>query len=322
MQRHFPSSVLVKKNNPAELYEKYGPDKFNLEDRGYLAHVHPLELWMLNYREQHPQANFKELAAQSTQLRQDVYGWLFQSHSKHQQDIRIRTLMEQAAFQEIHKAWKRQGYPFDSLVPSYATTIGVSGDTPAALADLMGILVNNGVRNPNVKIERLHFGANTPTETVMARQVAPGQQVIAPEIAALVRQQLIGVVENGTGRRAHGGISMPGGRIIPVGGKTGTGDNRLESFSANGRVIGDKVVSRTATFVFMIGDRFYGTIVAFVPGSKAASYKFTSALAVQIFKDLTPQLRPLIERGDQPPQTPASLLTKNERPKLSSSIQR
>jgi hypothetical protein len=86
-------------------------------------------------------------------------------------------------------------------------------------------------------------------------------------------------------------------------------------------VIGDKVVSRTATFVFMIGDRFYGTIVAFVPGSKAASYKFTSALAVQIFKDLTPQLRPLIDRSDQPRQTPASLFTKNERPKLSSSIQ-
>ena len=121
-----------------------------------------------------------------------------------------------------------------------AGAIGVSGDTPAALADLMGILVNNGVRNPNVKIERLHFGASTPTETVMARQVAPGQQVIAPEIAALVRQQLIGVVENGTGRRAHGGISMPGGHIIPVGGKTGTGDNRLESFSANGRVGGPR----------------------------------------------------------------------------------
>lgn len=300
LKRHFPAGVLVKKNDPAELYEKYGPDKFDLADRGYLAHVHPLELWLLNYREQHPKANFKELAAQSAQLRQDVYGWLFRSHYKRQQDIRIRTLMEQAAFKEIHKAWKRQGYPFDSLVPSYATTIGVSGDTPAALADLMGILVNNGVRNPSVKIERLHFGADTPTETVMARRVSAGQQVIAPEIAALVRQQLIGVVENGTGRRAHGGIVMPGGQIIPVGGKTGTGDNRLESFSANGHVIGDKVVSRTATFVFMIGDRFYGTVVAFVPGSKAASYKFTSALAVQIFKDLAPQLKLLIAREDRP----------------------
>jgi membrane peptidoglycan carboxypeptidase len=321
MKKHFPAGVLIKKNDPAELYEKYGVDKFNLADRGYLAHVHPLELWMLNYREQHPKANFKELTAQSAQLRQDAYWWLFRSNSKHQQDIRIRTLTEQDAFLEIHKAWKRQGYPFDSLVPSYATCIGVSGDTPAALADLMGIIVNDGVRNPSVRIERLHFGAATPTETVVARQIAPGQLVIAPEIAALVRQHLIGVVENGTGRRAHGGIVLPGGRIIPVGGKTGTGDNRLESFSANGHVIGDKVVSRTATFVFMIGDRFYGTIVAFVPGSKAASYKFTSALAVQLFKDLTPQLKPLIMEKDQS-QTVPSLLTRIERPKLSSSIQR
>jgi hypothetical protein len=81
------------------------------------------------------------------------------------------------------------------------------------------------------------------------------------------------------------------------------------------------VVSRTATFVFMIGDRFYGTVVAFVPGSKAASYKFTSALAVQLFKDLTPQLKPLIAGEDQIKTLP-SLLTKNERPKLASSIQR
>ena len=320
LKRHFPANVLVKKNDPAELYEKYGPDKFNLADRGYLAHVHPLELWMLNYREQHPHADFKELAAASTQLRQDVYWWLFRSHYKHQQDIRIRTQMEEAAFREIHKAWKRQGYPFDSLVPSYATTIGVSGDTPAALADLMGILVNDGVRNPTLKIERLHFGKDTPTETVLGHQTVAGQQVIAPEIAALVRQQLIGVVENGTGRRMHGGITMPDGQMIPVGGKTGTGDNRLESFSANGRVIGDKAVSRTATFVFMIGDRFYGTVLAYVPGSKAASYKFTSALAVQIFKDLAPKLEPLIAREDRQPAAPA-LLSRIERPKLPSSIQ-
>jgi membrane peptidoglycan carboxypeptidase len=323
MNRHFPKSALINKNDPAELYEKYGIDKFNLADRGYLAHVHPLELWILNYREQHPKANFKDLTAASTQLRQDVYWWLFRSHYKHQQDIRIRTLTEQDAFKEIYKAWKRQGYPFDSLVPSYATTIGVSGDTPAALADLMGIILNDGVRDPSIKIERLHFGAGTPTETVMVRQPAPpGQRVIEPEIAALVRQQLIGVVENGTGRRAHGGIAMPGGRIIAVGGKTGTGDNRLKRFSANGHVIGDKVVSRTATFVFMIGDRFYGTIVAYVPGPRAASYKFTSALAVQIFKDLAPQLRPLIARQDHDPRNMPSLFTKNERPKLASSIQR
>lgn len=328
LDKHFAKGALVKKNDPAELYEKYGIDKFDLADRGYLAHVHPLELWMLNYRESHRNADFKELTAASTQLRQDVYWWLFRSHYKHQQDIRIRTLTEQDAFQEIYKAWRRQGYPFHSLVPSYATVIGVSGDTPAALADLMGIILNGGVRNPTIRIERLHFGAGTPTETVLMHRPVEGQRVIAADIAELVRQQLIGVVENGTGRRAHGGIAIPGGQMIPVGGKTGTGDNRLESFSANGHVIGDKVVSRTATFVFFVGDRFYGTVLAFVPGSKAASYKFTSALAVQIFKDLEPQLKSLLLQRDQPrqPMLPSLLsvneISKNERPNLTSGIQR
>jgi hypothetical protein len=65
-------------------------------------------------------------------------------------------------------------------------------------------------------------------------------------------------------------------------------------------VIGSKVVNRTATFVFMVGDRFYGTIIAYVPGPKAASYRFTSALAVQIFKDLAPEIKPLIERTPAP----------------------
>ena len=322
LHKHFPKSVLIKKNDPSELYDKYGIDKFDLADRGYLAHVHPLELWMLNYRQQHPTADFKQLTADSTQLRQDVYWWLFRSHYKHQQDIRIRTLTEQDAFKEIWKAWRRQGYPFASLVPSYATVIGVSGDTPAALADLMGIVLNDGVRNPTLKVERLHFGAGTPTETVMVCKSAPGERVIAPEIAALVRQQLIGVVENGTGRRAHGGIPLPGGRFIPVGGKTGTGDNRLESFSANGHVIGDKAVSRTATFVFMIGDRFYGTIVAYVSGPKSASYKFTSALAVQIFKDLEPQLKTLFAEPTQQRRLLPALFSKNERPNSGPGIQR
>jgi hypothetical protein len=53
---------------------------------------------------------------------------------------------------------------------------------------------------------------------------------------------------------------------------------RLASFSATGNVIGSKVVNRTATVVFPVGDRFYGMIVAYVPEPKAASYRFTSGL--------------------------------------------
>jgi membrane peptidoglycan carboxypeptidase len=305
------SKVALAKADPANLYDKYGPDKFDLADRGYLAHVHPLELWLLNYREQYPGAKWNEVAAKSAGVRQDVYWWLFKTEHKGAQDNRIWILLEQDAFKEIHKAWKKQGYPFDSLVPSYATTIGVSGDTPAALAELMGILVNDGVRYPAIKIEQLHFGEGTPTETIVGRNIAAGQRVIAPEIASLVRQELNGVVDNGTGRRMQGGIKLANGQAIRVGGKTGTGDNRLESFSAHGHLIGSKVMSRTATFVFMVGDRYYGTVLAFVPGSKAGSYSFTSALAVQVLKDLVPELKPLLEGAPQQQRPVRELVAQN-----------
>ena len=309
LKTHLPKQALIKQD-PATLYEKYGPDKFNLSDRGYLAHVHPLELWMLNYREHHPNTHLRDIWAASANQRQEVYWWLFKTSHKGAQNNRIYTLLEQDAFKEIFKAWKRHGYPFDSLVPSYATTIGVSGDTPAALAELVGTVMRRGVRYPAVRITELHFGPGTPTETVMSPKTAPGRQVMDPQIAGLVRKELVGVVENGTGRRLHGGLVLSNGKALPIGGKTGTGDNRLESFTAHGAMIGSKPVSRTATFVFFIGDRYYGTVLAFVPGAKAASYRFTSALAVQILKDIAPQIKAMIEQPAEPQHVPADLMAR------------
>jgi hypothetical protein len=43
------------------------------------------------------------------------------------------------------------------------------------------------------------------------------------------------------------------------------------SIAAGGRLISQRVVDRTAIFVFFLGDRFFGTITAYVPGSVAAS---------------------------------------------------
>ena len=57
-------------------------------------------------------------------------------------------------------------------------------------------------------------------------------------------------------------------------------------------------MNRTAAFAFFIGDRFFGTVLAFVPGKEAASYDFTSALAVQVLKDLTPSFLPVIEKAE------------------------
>ena len=133
-----------------------------------LLTVHPLEIWLLNYRAQHSPATLSEVIAKSANQRQEVYSWLFQTRHRTAQDRRIRMVLEEQAFKQIWLAWKRQGYPFDSLVPSYATAIGVSGDTPAALADLMGIILNEGIRYPNMTIRDLRFAQNTPVEAGVA----------------------------------------------------------------------------------------------------------------------------------------------------------
>jgi hypothetical protein len=109
---------------------------------------------------------------------------------------------------------------------------------------------------------------------------------------------MLGVVQNGTGRRAHDGVKLPDGTALPIGGKTGTGDNQFHIYAKNGGLLASHTVNRTAAFAFFIGDRFFGTVLAFVPGKQAASYNFTSALAVQILNDLTPSFLPVIQQAE------------------------
>ena len=281
---------------PAEdLYDKYAPDRFSLMDRGFLARVHPLELWLVAYLRQHPDAKLSEVLNASAQERQAVYGWLFKTHRRHAQDKRIRSLLELQAFLEIQRGWQRLGYPFASMTPSLAAAIGSSGDRPAALAQLMGIIVNGGRSYPTVLIDRLDFATNTPYETGLARSEVAGEQVLAPEVAAVVRRSLVEVVEQGTARGLMATLSREGGNRHIVGGKTGTGDHRYETFAPGGRLIESRVVERAATFVFLIDDRFFGTMTAYVAGPKAARYEFTSALPVRLLGILLPALAPLLD---------------------------
>ncbi len=278
-----------------EVFNRYPPDKFNLNDRGYLARVHPLELWLINYLVTHPDASINEVLEASADARQEVYRWLMKTSRRHAQDKRILDLLEIEAFQELHEQWQRLGYPFASLTPSLATAIGSSGDRPAALAELMGIIVNGGVRYPARLIEELHFAADTPYETQFSALPAAGQRVLDPEIAAVARAALIDVAENGTARALQGFVKRPDGSRHLVGGKTGTGDHRFEVYASPGHLISSRVVNRVATFVFMIDDRFYGTITAFVPGEQAAQYEFTSGLPVRLLGALMPTLAPLLD---------------------------
>jgi membrane peptidoglycan carboxypeptidase len=278
----------------ADLYEKYSPKLFPLNDRGYLARVNPLELWTVAYLQQRPAASRAEIMDASAPIRQEAYSWLFKTSNAHKQDIRIRTLREEDAFDRMLQDWHRQGYPFDHLVPSLATAIGSSGDRPDALAQLMGIIVNDGVRLPTTDLQRVQFAAKTPYETTMGYEPPAPVRVMAPEVASTIRRALQGVVAAGTATRLKGAYLASDGTPLSVGGKTGTGDNRFETFSSGHTLVSSRVVDRTATFVFFLGDRFFGTVTAYVPGKEAANYHFTSALAVSLLKALSPELMPLI----------------------------
>ncbi|MNZ49016.1 hypothetical protein D3C78_667730 [compost metagenome] len=281
----------------ADLYTRYGPGAYDLNDQGYIARVHPLELWLLGYLQNQPKATFADAVAASTAERKQVYRWLYKSRHKYARDKRIRIMLEVEAFLDLHQQWKQFGYPFDHLVPSLATALGSSGDRPAALAELMGIILNDGVRLPTLRIDSLHFAADTPYETSLGPEAGTGRQVMTPEVARALRSALSQVVEGGTARRLQGSFRLHDGSTLVMGGKTGTGDNRIESVTRSGWVKSSKAMNRTATFVFYIGPRHFGTLTAYVAGSASDKFKFTSALPVQVLKGMAPMLQNYLEPG-------------------------
>lgn len=294
VEEHLPRANLSE-SAAKSLYDAYGPGKFDLNDQGYLAGLHPLELWLVAYMVRHPDAPFSEIVEASEIERQQVYSWLMKKSKRRAQDVRIRSLIEAEAFVEMHKDWKRLGFPFQSMVPSLASAIGNSGDRPAALAELMGIIVNDGMRYPTARMDRLQFAKKTPFETILAlNKSAEGERVMRTDTARVLRAALQDVVENGTARRVNKAFLDSAGKVIPIGGKTGTGDNRYETFGKGGNLISSRVVNRTATFVFYLGDRFFGTVTAHVQGQDAAKYNFTSALAAELLKGLAASLQPLV----------------------------
>lgn len=299
LARHLPEGAPDGRALQA-LYEKYDPAKWSLNDRGYIARIHPLELWLVSYLQESPNAKRREILERSAESRQESYSWLFKSRSTRAQNTRIGMMLEEEAFARIHEEWRRMGYPFGALVPSYASSIGSSADRPGALAELMGIILNDGVRLPTARVTRLHFADETPFETMLGFDPAvQGEPVMNAEVARTLRRYLADIVENGTARRMRGGFTEADGTPMVIGGKTGTGDHRFERYGPGGVVLESRVVNRTATFVFYAGDRWFGVITAHVQGPEAARYRFTSALASQLLKALSPALQPLFVQGTQ-----------------------
>lgn len=101
------------------------------------------------------------------------------------------------------------------------------------------------------------------------------------------------VVQNGTASLLRDAVPN-----LPIGGKTGTGDNIARTFGPGGRLISARTISRTATFVFFVGDRFFGVASAYVEGTDASRYAFTSGLPVRVVRLLLPELKPLLNGPD------------------------
>lgn len=217
--------------------------------------------------------------------------WLFRTKNRMAQDNRLRAHIERDAFARMTPYWRRLGFPFSRLVPSYATAIGSSSDQPSALADLMGVLVNDGVRRPPALIQEISFANDTPYQTTLeAPAPSGGNLLVPPEVARAARSVLGDVVERGTAARLRGAFVDSTGAPIWVGGKTGTGDNRFDTFGRGRRLLSSRAVSRTAAFAFCLGDRYYGVVTASVLGPEADQYSFTSVLPVEVLRRLAPSI--------------------------------
>ncbi len=273
-----------------KLFRAYQNPRLTLVDYAYLLSMHPLDLWCASEYRKNSELTWEALYQKSEQVRHLGSAWLLNPRNRRAQENRLRIRIEKDAFLRMTPYWQRLGFPFKSLVPTYATAIGSSSDRPTALAELVGILVNDGIRRPATTLTKIHFAGNTPYETVLEKQQNKGEAVLAPEVARTMRKVMAEVVEQGTARRLNGAFKLANGTVLTVGGKTGSGDNRFETFNRSGGVISSRATNRTATFVFYIGERYYGVFTAFVQGQEAGKYHFTSGLPVTLLKLLAPSI--------------------------------
>ncbi len=280
-----------------KLYDDHGPGKFDWNDRGYLTRLHPLELWLVAHRRTTGEPRWTDAAEASAQVRREVYEWLFKPKRFKAQNKRLRYILEREAFERIHREWARLGYPFEELTPSLASSIGAAADRPDALARLVGIIAGGGLAYERYVASSFHFGVGTPYETRYERRPHEPVRVMNEAVARRLRSELVGVVREGTAKRLRRAEPYKSDPLWLVGGKTGTGDHRKRKTGRGGRVLEETPVSRSATFVFFLGDRFHGTLTAFVEGPAAADHEFTSSLPVTILRELAPELEPIVGRS-------------------------
>ncbi len=260
-----------------ELYEKYQFGKFNWQDLGYITRLHPMELWLVAGKPTRKETVISE-----------SYKWIWHPRKLRAQNRGITQILEIEAFGKLLPYWKKLGYPFKKLTPSLATAIGSSGDNPTALSNLIGILLHKGRYCPNRRFSGLHFAKETPYETNLIIRNDECPEVLPSEVTEAALSAMRNVVEKGTAVRIRNIFKDREGNPLEVGGKTGTGDNRIKRTG--------KVLNRTGTFTFHIGRRYFGALTIFVQGKDAAGFTFTSSLPLQVLKLISPELQQMINK--------------------------
>ena len=76
------------------LFDAHASRQYNLADQGYLARVHPLELWLVRHLQSEPKATLKDIVPASVEARRDASKWLFSTRFKHAQQVRIDIIVE------------------------------------------------------------------------------------------------------------------------------------------------------------------------------------------------------------------------------------
>lgn len=281
----------------ASLWQAYANPRLNLADYGYLLSRDPLQIYVAGELMADPSASWRKILAGSEYAVDVSSRWLFQKRNRRAQNSRLRIRFERDAFARMTPYWRRLGFPFEKLVPSYGTVLGSSADSPAALAELMGVIVNDGLRRPAMIVSAVHFGQGTPYEMLMTPKVARDVPVMQPAVARVLKRVLAQVVADGTAKRISGVFEDGDGTQAQVGGKTGSGDNRRKRYNRWGEIKSAHAVNRTATLVFYIGERYFGVVTAFVRGRKADEYRFTSALPQTVLKLLAPAINRHMRAG-------------------------
>jgi hypothetical protein len=240
--------------------------------------LHPLEVWLIHYKA----IGGKNIKRDVTSIIRDSYKWIWKPNKTNAQNRGIYQLLEINAFNKILSYWKKVGYPFNHIVPSLATSIGSSGDRPTSLSRLIGMIINDGKLCPERRFTSIKLGKDTPYYTHLVPSKGKCTQVINKDVADIVFEAINQVVKRGTAIRIRGSFNQ-------IGGKTGTGDNRVKKTN--------HILNRTGTLVFHINKKFFGAITVFVEGKDAGKYKFTSSFPLRILQILAPIINKEIVNG-------------------------